>query len=113
MATYKFPKTPHLAALGTGVTRDDLVMDAVEAGAFLSHPRLVIGAYKQTPCLVTLMPCTSVAIASSGVVQRDRNYQAVVGSCCCSSFGAAAAVVPVPVPVEPCPSPDNACNKRQ
>eukprot|EP00775_Hariotina_reticulata_P007222 gene7222-7435_t len=42
MAMNKFPRTPHLAALGSGVTRDDLVMDGSEAAQFLAHPSLVI-----------------------------------------------------------------------
>lgn len=38
---FRFPHTPHVAWLGHGLPRDDKVMSALEAEAFLAHPVVV------------------------------------------------------------------------
>lgn len=38
---FRFPHTPHLAWLGDGVPRDDKVLTAAEAEAFLAHPLML------------------------------------------------------------------------
>ncbi len=38
---FRFPHTPHLAWLGQGLPRDDKVLSASEAEAFLAHPVVV------------------------------------------------------------------------
>jgi len=38
---FRFPHTPHIASLGDGTPRDDKVLTAAEAEAFLAHAVLL------------------------------------------------------------------------
>lgn len=44
---YKFPRTPHVLNLGAA-TRDDLILDAKDALAFINSPFLIVGKHACT-----------------------------------------------------------------